>query len=441
MARVRGTDRVLATPGTMLTPRTAVFLALAAVLLGLVAIGALTPATDLRGLHGDVALYFEVGERLGRGEVPYRDFPSEYPPLAMVPIALARFLPTAHEVDLGAFAARLLILNTALATMAFALVAWLAARDRPDGWRGAALAGATYAGVALLLGSLVLWRYDILPAVLTAGSLALLVRGRPGWSGVALGAAVAAKLYAAPLAVLFLGWHAARREWAEAARLAAGFVAVGIGVLLPFGIAGLDPTFLRYQLERGLQIESVPAGIAGLGHLLGAEATSSVGFGAVQLESALSGPLLDALGVLAPVAVSMVVVAGLARMWQARSRGVEMVPTLAALSTATLLAVISTNRALSPQYLIWLLPFVPLLSVGPRVLLVVAVAATVVVFPPLYGGLVALEPLPLVLLNLRNGLLVATLVWLVVEQRPALGAVTARHPASPVRTHAAGAGR
>ena len=424
----------------MLTPRTAVFAALGAMLVGLLAVAAFTAPTTLRGLHGDVGLYFDVGERLARGEVPYRDGPFEYPPLALVPIALARFVPSPQSVDLGTFAARLLVLNTALAAVAFTLVAWLAAQNRRDAWRSAATAGATFALGGVLLGALVVWRYDILAAVLTVGALALLVGGRPTLAGLALGAAVAAKLYAAPLAVLFIGWHLARREWSAAARFTAGFTAVGVAAFALFVVPRLDPTFLSYQLDRGLQVESVPAGIVGLAHLLGVDAITSTGFGSVQVESALTGTLLAAFGWLAPIAVGLVVLAGLARLRQGRDGGLDMVPTLAALAAATLLAVITTNKALSPQYLIWLLPFVPMLSAGPRHLMLAAIALTVLVFPILYAGLVALEPIPIVALNLRNALLIATLVWLVVEQTPALRTVAIRRPTPALHTHAAGAG-
>ena len=113
--------------------------------------------------------------------------------------------------------------------------------------------------------------------------------------------------------------------------------------------------------------------------------------------------------------------------------------TLATLVAATLLAVVTTNKVLSPQYLIWLLPFVPLLSRWPRVLMIAAAALTAVEFPFLYDGLRGLDAGPVLLVNLRNGLLIATLVWLVVEARPlglTVRSARSRQPGVGVRAQA-----
>ncbi len=406
---------------------------LGASVLGVVLIGAFTPEAAFTSLHSDVALYHEVGERMAGGQLPYRDFPSEYPPLAMVPIALARFVPSAASVDVGTFAIRLLAVNAALLAAGFAIVGWLGSNghhaDRTRGWGGAAAATAPYAAISIILGALVAWRFDILPAVLSAAAFALLVARRPGLSGIALAAAVAAKLYAAPLALLFIAWYLVRGERAEAMRFGAGVLAVGVVVLVPLALVGaFDLSFVRYQLDRGLQIESVPAGIAGVAHLLGVDAVVRPGFGADQLESVLTEPLLALFSVLAPVVIAVVIGVGVVRLRQQQASGGADVRTLAALVAATLLAVITTNKVLSPQYLIWLLPFVSLLSSGPRVLMIAAAALTAVEFPLLYGGLQGLGVGPVLVVNLRNALLVATLAWLIVEAWPLRRTVRSNRP-------------
>ena len=73
-----------------------------------------------------------------------------------------------------------------------------------------------------------------------------------------------------------------------------------------------------------------------------------------------------------------------------------------------------TNKVLSPQFVIWLLPFVALLPLSQYGLGLAATALTIVIFPFSYDGLVRLETPIVLLLNLRNLVLVgltASVLW------------------------------
>jgi hypothetical protein len=73
-----------------------------------------------------------------------------------------------------------------------------------------------------------------------------------------------------------------------------------------------------------------------------------------------------------------------------------------------------TNKVLSPQFVIWLLPFVALLPVPQYSLGLAATALTIVIFPFNYDGLVRLETPIVLLLNLRNlvlASLTASVLW------------------------------
>jgi hypothetical protein len=87
-------------------------------------------------------------------------------------------------------------------------------------------------------------------------------------------------------------------------------------------------------------------------------------------------------------------------------------------SVAALLAFIVTNKVFSPQYLIWLLPFAPLLRLRQASALLAICALTIVLFPFDYDHLLGMELLPVLLLNLRNLLVVGLLVWLLVDRAP-----------------------
>jgi hypothetical protein len=88
--------------------------------------------------------------------------------------------------------------------------------------------------------------------------------------------------------------------------------------------------------------------------------------------------------------------------------------TLIAYALVSLLIFMLTNKVLSPQFVIWLLPFVALLPVPQYSLGLAATALTIMIFPFNYDGLVRLETPIVLLLNLRNLVLAgltASVLW------------------------------
>src|SRR4249920_3476007 len=145
----------------------------------------------------DTPVYQRHGDAMARGQIPYRDFGLEYPPGAL-PAFVIPALGHHQESQFASFQRsfeRLMWLCGVLmlVAMAFALRAVDASAVRTGG----ALLFAALAPLAL--GSVVLSRFDLWPAAITAAALAALVSGRLRLGHGLLGLGVAAKVYPAVL--------------------------------------------------------------------------------------------------------------------------------------------------------------------------------------------------------------------------------------------------
>lgn len=379
----------------------------------------------------DVPLYQSFGDRMTAGEVPYRDFRVEYPPGALpafvLPSLVASGAGPVYEPDLNdaahAYARAFATLMTLLLAAAVVLtaVALSALRVRVG---HAALALGLVGATPLLLGQLALTRFDALPVALTAASVAALLHGRPRLAGVALGLAVTAKLYPlllVPLVALQVWRRRGGRETAVTLGLATAVVAA---VLLPFvAVAPAEGWFsIRAQLTRGVQVESLPgsAGVA-LGVAADHLGFGSLGLGVAEggtgeLRSAdVTGALGQAAGTLGGLAAIAVVLAVWLAAW--RDRRADGDDRFLLASAAVVAAQLALGRVLSPQFLLWLVPLVPLVA-GRRGriasgLLATAMVATHLWFPGLYRDYVNARGAPETAYLLgRNALLVALLVVL-----------------------------
>jgi hypothetical protein len=332
----------------------------------------------------DIGVYQEYGERMADGEVPYRDFDLEYPPAAL-PVFLLPALGPADDYEA--------IFQTLMLVCGCALVALVAV--------GLARAGATTvelgAGVALtalaplLLGQVILTRFDLWPAALVVGALAALVAGRPRLGLGVLGAAVAAKLYALvllPLAVLFVWRHRGRREALVSLGIFGAVVVAIVGPFLALAPDGVVDSVTR-QTGRPLQIESLGAAL-----LLAADRTGVYDATVVSSHGSqnLAGELPDDLA----NAETVLLVAAIGFVWFLFARSSRSPERLLAASAAVVVAFVAFGKVLSPQFLIWLIPLVPLVrgraGLGPALLFALALVLTQLWFPSRYWDVVAVGP-------------------------------------------------
>lgn len=393
-------------------------------------IGILTAAlAALVGLReGDPLVFLPIADRIVGGAIPYRDFPVEYPPVALLHIVLPRVLvglhasPLAYQLVFGLISLALTI-AAGWVVVRLARLRWSAQPERET--LGIFLA------MALALWPSVIWRFDIMPALLTVAAVLAVARGQPGWAGLGLGLGTAVKLYPAFLAPVLGAYYLVGRRWKSMALLGFGLiVTVGAIVAQFYLIAGSDSlSFLFYQRDRGVEIESVIGGLALLADsFAGIDAHVSFAFGSFQVTSpavqalATPGLIFQAL-----LIVSLVGGGAYAFINEARRRGTVAPATLVAYVVATLLVVMLANKVFSPQYMCWLLPFGALLPARKALLLLVACVLTTLVYPLWFDALRAGVPIVVLVLNLRNLLMLALFVWLVFPRRERGSKASADH--------------
>jgi uncharacterized membrane protein len=384
----------------------------------------------------DLTIYYQNSFRFFYGQLPYRDFALEYPPLALLPFVLPRIAAFGMPIDFSGYVWLFLFQNAIFST----LIALAIARIREPAATAPALA--VYALLVAVSAPLLPWRYDLFPALLTALALLSLVRERPGWAGIWLGLGVAAKLYPIVLLPIFGAYYLAGKNWPALLRLALGGVAAIAVVLLPFILIAPGPlvSFLRYHELRGLQLESLPAGAIVLAHVVGlTPARLDFNYGALHLVSPLAAAALKWLPVVFIALFAAVLASCLARFREEHAaHGRVAGESLAIYCVAALLAFIITNKVFSPQYLIWLLPFAPLLRLRQAGLLLAIFALTIRLFPFEYEDLLAMQLAPVLLLNLRNLLAVALLLWLLIDRAPSAWRASPAWPIQSARQRLSG---
>ena len=365
----------------------------------------------------DTPIYAGYGHTMLHGGVPYRDFPVEYPPGALPVFALPAVLTPGgtYAAYVAAFE-WLIALCGAMVAAGAALVLVRRGASRVQVAAALALVGLA----PLALGPVVVSRFDLWPAMLTIAALAALLAERRRLALGVLGAAVAAKVYPAVLVgpvVVYIWRRAGRREAAVAASV---FVAVLAAFFVPFLVlspGGLWRSLVG-QASRPLQIESLGSGLLiALHHVQGLRVAVETSHGSQNLAGSAPAVVALAQGILQPCAVAFV--------WLWFMRGPASTERLFRVCAAAVVAFVALGKVLSPQFLVWLLPLVPLLR-GRRwlwagALLAVALILTQLWFPYRYLRLTQqLDPLASSLVLARDLVLLALLavvVWPAIRDR------------------------
>jgi Glycosyltransferase family 87 len=344
-----------------------------------------------------------------RGLVPYRDFSVEYPPLSLPIFLIPRLLA---GNNFSGYMMVFELMMAACGAVSAGLAALVLAAQRVD-TRHLVCGVALLAASPLLLGAVLLSRYDLFPTMLTIGAVTAMYfdRKRTGFALLALGtAAKAFPVVVVPIAVVYV-W---RRE---GRRAALGCVAVFGVVLLvcfvPFLVIAPHGLWwaIHGQENRPLQLESVGAALFLAAHqLFGLHLTYYFTHSSDNLDG---HPALAFAGLMSVLQIVALIV-----VWGLYALGSATRERLLAAAAAAVCAFIIFDRVLSPQYLIWLAPLVATVR-GRRglvslALLACAMAMTQVYYPLHFTPLKSFVPLESWVVVARDLLLVslfAALAW------------------------------
>lgn len=354
--------------------------------------------------YSGTGLFYQYGSAIVAGQVPYRDVFVEYPPFALVFFTLPRVVGESFRWYYVAYQVQVVIADLAIVAMLYA------ARERETPpWRVLA----AYTALLLAVGPIVLQQYDIFPAALTLAAVVCHARRRniAAWTFLALGTMT--KVYPALLGPVFLMLDDTPLV-PRVRRAAVTFLVTCVVVLSPLLViapASLG-RMLAFHSERGIHLDSVYATLAFAARTVG---LTFVGITLSYRSVNITGPAADVLVRLSTPLLAAALLASYVVVFR-RTSGTDAAATrdvrvLATSSTLVLLAGLVTSKVLSPQYLIWVLPLLPLV-VRPYRRLVWAVfaaagLATYYIYPLRYSDLLALAPSAIAAQAARNLLLVA----------------------------------
>jgi uncharacterized membrane protein len=251
-----------------------------------------------------------------------------------------------------------------------------------------------YIAVTTALFPVLYTRFDLVPGTLVLAAIYCHRLRHAKWAGVLLGVAGAVKLWPFALVPLFVMWDAKRKGFRQV--IAAGIcVALGaLGAAAPLlpraGMAVFG--FLKYHAMRGIQIETTWATMSFiLGKLGVADVQPEHNFGAFHV----AGKLPSVLATLSmPLTVLFALVPQIVVLVQRFRQREEGDHAFEHAALATVLGFMIAGKVLSPQFMLWIAPLLPLAVEGPASAIAVLMIGglTTAVYPYLSPALEQREP-------------------------------------------------
>ncbi len=371
----------------------------------------------------DVELYLGYASKMFNGLVPYRDFNLEYPPGALLVFLLPRLFASSAASYGTAFTLEMLLCDLACLLMVF----FLARRLKLSPVATIII----YTLAVVSVNAIGIQRYDFAVAALSLAAIFAFSRGnyKTAWALLALGTLV--KLYPVALAPFFFIYQWRHQRWQSLIAPVIVFGAVFLAGALPFWLASPEGFMHAFALQggRNLQIESSYASVLFMLYALG-RTQLSVYQGPVSWD--LDSPYAAGIAQVAVAVMALGVMAVLVcyalpylRANNPKTGGPPAPAALGRLINYSLLVTIVlllASKVVSTQFMVWLLPFVPLVSGRARhavwVVFLPLGWLTWYIYPTHYWDLRNLYPTPIGAIFLRNVLLALIAFWLWQREEP-----------------------
>lgn len=344
----------------------------------------------------DVQIYFRYASQIVEGQVPYHDFRVEYPLLALPFFVLPRLLTARFATYQTLFAIELLLAN--------GLTLYLLARTLSRRLTTAGLVGRLvwYTLDFAILCPMTVCRFDLLVMAWTFAAAVAWSSGRAGLGGVLAGSGAHLKIVPGVIAAVGLATPDDARVGARRRGLIGLVATLAIGLAIMVGLGGRNVTSsLVYHVKRGVEIGSLHAGLMMVAAWV---FVAPLSWGYINHSAEVLTPWSRYVSKLAfPVQAAGV----LAPAWKVL-RGQPHDPMR--YHAAAVLGFVAFGKVLSPQYVIWLIPFLAVLD-GPigtlaRLLFLAACLLTTWIYPWEFSNLLDFTPWSVTLLNARNFVLV-----------------------------------
>jgi Glycosyltransferase family 87 len=368
---------------------------------------------DIAGVSWSLTFYYENASRAVFGLVPYRDFPFEYPVLSFPLFLIPRLL----VADLSAYKVAFVAEMLAFDAVAIYLIARYV-RDR-EGLENVPGRLVWYTVYCASLSPLVIGRFELAPMLLAFAAALWWFSGWAVLGGFTAGLGTLVKVFPGVIGALGLVMAVSRRRVTRMHGTLTFLVTVILGLAGWLALGGLRTLdSVGYHAARGLEIESIyGAGLFLHGLITGTEVPWEFSYKAFHIAPEW-GEWISRLALPIQAATILLV------LFQFRRSGMN---DGLRFSAAAITAFIVTGKVLSPQYLIWLFPFLVVLGgwTGSRArwLFLFCCLMTALIYPgPGFLHVLDHQASAILLLNGRNVLLVALLALLAsgpsAAQRP-----------------------
>ena len=351
--------------------------------------------------YSSIGLYFDYASKVLGGSLPYLDFTLEYPPFSLFFFILPHLFTSSFVVYAIAFEVELFLFDL----LGLYLIYRIAQRQGKAPWEMLTV----YSVAILAIGPIIAQRYDVFPAIIVLLSLYCFWIGKhkTSWGILALGTMT--KIYPVAIAPIFLAYYMRNHQYKRIWSGILVFAASSLAIIIPFLV--ISPTSLlsliNYHAQRGIQLETIYSAFLLVVGKFGST-SPQLAFGAGSWN--IAGPLADTLAMISTFVLAFLLLMSYWFIYSRIKPGKSQLMEMGTYSLLVIAVILITSKVLSPQYLIWLFPLLPLLYGKQRyaiwAVFVVIGVLTYYIFPLHYPELIDLKTDVVAVLLVRNIFLV-----------------------------------